>query len=373
MLHNHWEGRLPSGHVMCLISRGTEAERNNSIPRGAPDRRRSPAAVTTAAGSEQPPTSAEHSEPWRRTMSIGSLVRASMRMPGMARPWGLAAAARSAAAPPRALATSIRHNSSWLHPGVLHPHQKNIAPKIRGRGRGNGLGKTSGRGQMGQKAQAGPRNPRLGFEGGQTPLTKLFPKKGKRNVLKRNYVPVTLGRIQTWINRGLIDPSKKITVPVLVQTNCISRVKDGVKLLCNKSELFDTPIDIEVTQATPEAIRLIEVNDGTITTRYHGKVYLRSLIRPFKWLLRGRPLPTPPVPFRKKDLSAYFFPFFLCFPSCHPLLACRMGSFHAEFWLGDGGGGGGGGLFLYAFRFLVVFRLPPCHFYSANAPAPHTD
>lgn len=234
----------------------------------------------------------------RGLLPMGQIAHAAMRTAAFA-------GARPRAAPSRVGVSmeAVRHASGWMHPGVVHPPQKNMARKMRGRGRGNGLGKTSGQGQMGQTSRSGPRKPRLGFEGGQTPLTKLFPKKGKRNALAKEFATVTLGRIQTWISRGLIDPRQKITIPVLVQTNCISRAHDGVKLLANKSDNFSTPIDIEVTQASPEAINLVELNDGTITARYHGKVYLRSLLRPFKWLDRGRPLPTPPIPFGKKDLS----------------------------------------------------------------------
>ena len=50
----------------------------------------------------------------------------------------------------------------------LKPAQKR-ASKIRvGRGIGSGLGKTSGRGQKGQKSRTGG-GVRRGFEGGQTP------------------------------------------------------------------------------------------------------------------------------------------------------------------------------------------------------------
>lgn len=47
-----------------------------------------------------------------------------------------------------------------------------------GRGRRSGLGKTSGRGHKGQKARAGNGKPRRQFEGGQTPIVKLIPKRG---------------------------------------------------------------------------------------------------------------------------------------------------------------------------------------------------
>ena len=52
-----------------------------------------------------------------------------------------------------------------------------VQEKRVGRGQGSGYGGTSGRGHKGQKARSGP-GIRPSFEGGQTPITKLFPKRG---------------------------------------------------------------------------------------------------------------------------------------------------------------------------------------------------
>lgn len=54
-----------------------------------------------------------------------------------------------------------------------------------GRGIGSGHGKTSGRGQKGQKARSGG-GVRPGFEGGQMPLTRRLPKRGFTNIFKKN-------------------------------------------------------------------------------------------------------------------------------------------------------------------------------------------
>lgn len=51
-----------------------------------------------------------------------------------------------------------------------------------GRGQGSGRGGTSGRGHKGQKARAGDGKPKAGFEGGQTPITRRFPKRGFTNL-----------------------------------------------------------------------------------------------------------------------------------------------------------------------------------------------
>ncbi|KAF0093847.1 MAG: large subunit ribosomal protein L15 [Puniceicoccaceae bacterium 5H] len=49
-----------------------------------------------------------------------------------------------------------------------------------GRGEGNGLGKTSGRGQKGQRARSG-HSLRPGFESGHVPLYRKLPKRGFSN------------------------------------------------------------------------------------------------------------------------------------------------------------------------------------------------
>lgn len=54
-----------------------------------------------------------------------------------------------------------------------------------GRGRGSGLGQTSGKGHKGQLARTGGKV-RRGFEGGQTPLMRRLPKFGFSNVKFEN-------------------------------------------------------------------------------------------------------------------------------------------------------------------------------------------
>ena len=63
-----------------------------------------------------------------------------------------------------------------LHPGAGAKHSK----KRVGRGPGSGWGKTSARGQKGQKARSGG-GVRPGFEGGQLPLQMRIPKFGFRS------------------------------------------------------------------------------------------------------------------------------------------------------------------------------------------------
>ena len=54
--------------------------------------------------------------------------------------------------------------------------------KVVGRGPGSGHGKTSTRGEKGQKSRSGSSIPAW-FEGGQTPLYKRLPKRGFSNAM----------------------------------------------------------------------------------------------------------------------------------------------------------------------------------------------
>ncbi len=69
-------------------------------------------------------------------------------------------------------------------------------PKRLGRGRGSGLGQTSGRGGKGQTARSGGKV-RRGFEGGQTPLMRRIPKFGFNNTqFETRYSIVNLEQLE---------------------------------------------------------------------------------------------------------------------------------------------------------------------------------
>ena len=72
-----------------------------------------------------------------------------------------------------------------------------------GRGIGSGKGKTSGRGQKGQKSRSGVAV--KGFEGGQMPLHMRIPKRGFNNIFAKDYAEVNLGMIQKFIDAKKLD------------------------------------------------------------------------------------------------------------------------------------------------------------------------
>lgn len=63
-----------------------------------------------------------------------------------------------------------------------------------GRGPGSGIGKTSGRGEKGQKSRSGSST-RPGFEGGQMPLVRRVPKRGFTNIFKTEYAVINLTQL----------------------------------------------------------------------------------------------------------------------------------------------------------------------------------
>ena len=70
----------------------------------------------------------------------------------------------------------------------LTPAEGSTASRKRvGRGQGSGTGKTSARGQKGQKSRTGYKRKR-NFEGGQQPLAKRLPKIGFTSRLVKPYV-----------------------------------------------------------------------------------------------------------------------------------------------------------------------------------------
>lgn len=95
-----------------------------------------------------------------------------------------------------------------------------------GRGIGSGLGKTSGRGQKGQKSRAGG-SIRRGFEGGQTPLYRRIPKRGFNNHFSLEYAIVNLNDLERFENDTVVNAE------LLLKEGIIRKELDGLKVLGN--------------------------------------------------------------------------------------------------------------------------------------------
>ena len=93
-----------------------------------------------------------------------------------------------------------------------------------GRGTSSGNGKTAGRGQKGQKARS---KVRVGFEGGQMPLFRRMPKRGFKNVNRKDYAIVNLETLNKF------EDGTEVTPALLVETRVVKDEKDGIKVLGN--------------------------------------------------------------------------------------------------------------------------------------------
>lgn len=97
--------------------------------------------------------------------------------------------------------------------------------KVVGRGPGSGHGKTSGRGEKGQKARSGV-SLHPWFEGGQTPLYKRLPRRGFNN--KRFETKYAIVNVSD-LNR--FKDGETITPELLKESGLIKKELNGVKVL----------------------------------------------------------------------------------------------------------------------------------------------
>lgn len=100
-----------------------------------------------------------------------------------------------------------------------------VARTRKGRGRSAGNGKTSGRGQKGQKARS---KTRLGFEGGQMPLYRRIPKRGFTSMNRKEYALVNLSTLNDRFEDGA-----EVTPAALVKAGIVKNEKVDVKVLGN--------------------------------------------------------------------------------------------------------------------------------------------
>ncbi|KAJ3382769.1 YmL10 [Lobulomyces angularis] len=190
--------------------------------------------------------------------------------------------------------------STFLHSqNVKDNTGANKKKKRLGRGEGSGKGKTSGRGQKGYHARSNKSRPVPAFEGGQTGIIKAFPQMGQI------HNTISLDQLQFWINKKKLNTEKLITVKVLYRNKLVRNVKNGIYLDDRGSKYFTSKINIEVQEATTEAIEKIESLGGKIETKYYSKRELKATLHPGQFAI----LPTrPQLPQEWKDLRLYVDP-----------------------------------------------------------------
>lgn len=144
----------------------------------------------------------------------------------------------------------------------LHNFKRPLVKKNKkrlGKGQGSGTGKTAGRGHKGQKSRSGGNIPAW-FEGGQMPLQRRLPKRGFKNIFKKQFRLVNL---ETLLK---IDETE-IDIEKLENLNLIRKAKAGesapVKILANGGEEFNKKIVVKANAFSKKAKELIEKSGGT--------------------------------------------------------------------------------------------------------------
>lgn len=122
----------------------------------------------------------------------------------------------------------------------------------RGRGHGSGNGKTAGKGHKGQKARSGA--PRIGFEGGQTPLIRRLPKRGFTCRNTKEIIAVNVDRLNRF------EDGAVVTVESLMEIGIINNPKDGVKILGNGE--LTKKLDVKVNAFSESAVQKIKALGG---------------------------------------------------------------------------------------------------------------
>ena len=124
-----------------------------------------------------------------------------------------------------------------------------------GRGMGNGMGKTAGRGHKGQKSRSGGFT-KIGFEGGQMPLQRRLPKVGFSSRISIVTSQVTLGQLDNL-------SEKDINIDVLKKHNLVTKNILRVKVMLSGE--INRSINLVGIKATKGAKAAIEAAKGTVS------------------------------------------------------------------------------------------------------------
>lgn len=124
-----------------------------------------------------------------------------------------------------------------------------------GRGPGSGLGKTSGRGENGQKSRSGASIPAV-FEGGQTPLFRRIHKRGFSNAkFKTRYASINVSDLNKFNDGDVVTPE------LLKELGMVKKQLSGIKVLGNGT--LEKKLTIRANRFSSSAVTKIENAGGT--------------------------------------------------------------------------------------------------------------
>lgn len=140
-----------------------------------------------------------------------------------------------------------------LHELKPAPGARSVRRRV-GRGIGSGLGKTSGRGQKGQKSRSGGgKGPH--FEGGQTPLQRRLPKRGFTNIFRTVYNEVKLEALNRFEEGTVVTPE------AMLEAGIVRRLgSDKIKVLGDGN--IEKALTVQAHGFTKSAAAKIEAAGG---------------------------------------------------------------------------------------------------------------
>jgi len=124
-----------------------------------------------------------------------------------------------------------------------------------GRGPGSGMGKTSTRGENGQKSRSGA-SISAWFEGGQSPLYRRIPKRGFNNArFRTEFATINLSDLNKFNDGDVITPE------VLKEKGIVKKQLCGIKVLGNGT--LEKKITVRAHRFSSSAVTKIESAGGT--------------------------------------------------------------------------------------------------------------
>ena len=123
-----------------------------------------------------------------------------------------------------------------------------------GRGPGSGTGKTSARGENGQKSRSGYSRKR-GFEGGQMPLKRRVPKRGFKNIFRTEYRTVNVDRLNE------LPAGSTVTPELLQKAGLLRKGHNPVKVLGNGE--LKVALTVQAHKYTGSAAEKIKAAGGS--------------------------------------------------------------------------------------------------------------
>ena len=139
-------------------------------------------------------------------------------------------------------------------------HELNSLPeakrrKIVGRGPGSGMGRTSTRGEKGQKARSGV-SIKPWFQGGQSPIYRRIPKRGFNNAnFTVRYAIINLSDLNRF------NDGDTVTLELLKEMGIIKKELSGLKVLGNGN--LEKKLTIKANRFSSKAVSKIEDAGGT--------------------------------------------------------------------------------------------------------------